>query len=280
MENALVIRDLTKKYSGFTLDRVNLELPTGCIMGLIGENGAGKSTTIKMILDLAEKDGGEITVLGETLTTESRALKEKVGVVMDECNFPECMKVEEIARMMQGCYGTWSTDRFERYREQFKLPRGKQVKDFSRGMKMKLSIAVALSHDSRLLILDEATSGLDPIVRDEILDIFLEYIQDENNSILISSHILSDLEKICDYIAFLHEGRIVFCEEKGALMEKFSVLKCAEKDLKAIDPRAVFGVRRNSFGVEALVLRSRVPAGFVCDPATIEDIMLYHVKRA
>lgn len=279
MENALEIRNLSKKYQGFELDHIDLKLPTGCIMGLIGENGAGKSTTIKLILDLVKKDGGDIRVLGEELTTESRQLKEKIGVVMDECNFPECMKAEEIGKMMKRCYRTWDQVKFERYCERFGLTKGKRIKEYSRGMKMKLTIAVALSHDSRLLILDEATSGLDPIVRDEILDIFLDYIQNENNSILISSHIISDLEKICDYIAFLHEGKLIFCEEKTSLLEKYSVLKCSKEEFETIDPRAVAGVRRNSFGVEALVLRERVPQQFVQDTATIEDIMLYHVKE-
>lgn len=278
MEDAIIIRDLTKRYPGFLLDGVNLEVPTGCIMGLIGENGAGKSTTIKMILDLVKKDKGEIQVLGETLTTESRSLKEQIGVVMDECNFPECMHLTQIGKMMKQCYRTWKPEKFEAYRKRFGLTENRRVKELSRGMKMKLSIAVALSHDSRLLILDEATSGLDPIVRDEILDIFLDYIQDERNSILISSHILSDLEKICDYIAFLHEGKLIFCEEKSALLEKYSILKCSEAEFTAIDPRAVSGVRRSSFGIEALVRRDRIPTGFVQDPATIEDIMLFYVK--
>lgn len=279
MENALEIRNVSKKYQGFELDHINLELPTGCIMGLIGENGAGKSTTIKLILDLVKKDSGDIRVLGERLTTENRGLKEKIGVVMDECNFPECMKAEEIGKMMKNCYRTWDQTRFETYCAKFGLSKGKSIKEYSRGMKMKLTIAVALSHDSRLLILDEATSGLDPIVRDEILDIFLDYIQNENNSILISSHIISDLEKICDYIAFLHEGKLIFCEEKSTLLEKYSVLKCSKEEFSAVDPRAVVGVRRNSFGVEALIWRDRVPEQFVQDAATIEDIMLYHVKE-
>ncbi|MDO4324138.1 MAG: ABC transporter ATP-binding protein [Lachnospiraceae bacterium] len=281
MSNALALetKNLTKTYPGFTLDHINLELPSGCIMGLIGENGAGKSTTIRLLLDLAKRDNGEIRVLGETLTTENRKLKEQIGVVMDECNFPECMKLKEIGRMMKLCYETWDQRRFEGLKRQFGLPEEKCVKDFSRGMKMKLSIAAALSHDSRLLILDEATSGLDPVVRDEILDIFLDFIQDEGHSIFISSHILSDLEKICDYITFLHEGRVVFSEEKSGLLEKYVIVKCSAQELSCLEPEAVIGVRRNSFGAEALVLRERVPGGYVQDPASIEDIMLYHVKH-
>lgn len=280
MEYALEIRGLTKHYTGFSLENVNLTLPAGCVMGLIGENGAGKSTMIKLILDLVKKDDGEIRVLGEALTTESRKLKEQIGVVMDECNFPACMKLAEIGNMMKQCYRTWDQKRFAQYQKKFELPTDRSVNEYSRGMKMKLSIAVALSHDSRLLILDEATSGLDPIVRDEILDIFLEFIQDESHSIFISSHILSDLEKICDYITFLHEGNVIFSEEKEVLLQKYAVVKCSAQEFEALDREAVVGVRRNSFGVEALVLRECIPSGCVHDPATIEDIMLYFVKKS
>lgn len=279
MSNALEIKNLTKSYPGFVLDHVNIELPTGCVMGLIGENGAGKSTTIKLLLGLARRDEGEVKVLGEAMTTENRKLKEHIGVVMDECNFPDCMRLKEIHKMMRQCYKTWDQGRFENLQKKFNLPSDKQVKDFSRGMKMKLSIAVALSHDSKLLILDEATSGLDPIVRDEILDIFLDFMQDESHSILISSHILSDLEKICDYITFLHKGKVVFSEEKEALQEKYVIVKCSEQDFSALDPKAIIGVRKNSFGVEALALRGRIPGSFLQEHASIEDIMLYHVKE-
>ena len=279
LENALEIKNLTKRYAGFTLDRVNLELPAGCIMGLIGENGAGKSTIIKLILDLVRRDEGEIRVLGEELTTENTELKEYIGVVMDECNFPEQMTRRNVGKMMAKCYRTWDQARFDALAEAFHLPQEKSVKDYSRGMKMKLSIAAALAHDSKILILDEATSGLDPIVRDEILDIFLEFIQDESHSVFISSHILSDLEKICDYIAFLHGGKVVFSEEKSRLLETYAVVKCSEQELSCLDPQAIVGSRKSSFGVSALVKRSAVPGSYVQDPATIEDIMLYHVKK-
>lgn len=278
MENALEIKNVTKKYPGFTLGSLNLELPSGCIMGLIGENGAGKSTTIKLILDLIRRDSGEIRVLGAPYTAGSLKLKEEIGVVMDECNFPECMNAREVNRMLKGCYRTWDAGKFAELCRRFGLAERKCIKDFSRGMKMKLSIAVALSHGSRLLILDEATSGLDPIVRDEILDLFLDFIQDESHSILISSHILSDLEKVCDYIAFLHEGHLVFCDEKSALLDKYVIAKGSASELSCLSPEAVVGIRAGSFGSEALVQRDSVPGSFVTDPATIEDIMLYHVK--
>lgn len=278
MENALEIKGLTKRYEGFTLDGVSLTVPSGCIMGFIGENGAGKSTTIKLIMDLIKKDEGSVRVLGKEPDTENKLLKEQIGVVMDECNFPEYMTTGNIGRTLNSCYRTWNQNSFDQYCRKFGLPDDKPVKEYSRGMKRKLSIAAALSHDSRLLILDEATSGLDPIVRDEILDIFLEFIQDESHSILISSHILSDLEKICDYITFIHKGKIIFSEEKYELLDTYVIVKCSEADLKCLDPQAVVGFRKNSFGVEALVRRDRVPGGFVRDPATIEDIMLFYVK--
>lgn len=278
MENALEIRGLTKRYQGFTLDGVSLTLPTGCIMGFIGENGAGKSTTIKLILDLIKKDGGSVCVLGEEPGAGKKQLREQVGVVMDECNFPEFMTAANLGRTMRSCYQTWDQSCFEDYCRRFKLPSDKKIKEFSRGMKTKLSIAAALSHGSRLLILDEATSGLDPIVRDEILDIFLDFIQDESHSIFISSHILSDLEKICDYITFIHKGKIIFSEEKSELLESYVVVKCSEADFGCLDPKAVVGYRKSSFGVEALVQKGHVPGSFVQDPATIEDIMLYYVK--
>ena len=279
MNNILELKHVTKRYPGFALEDLSLALPSGCVMGFIGENGAGKSTTIKLILDLLKKDEGEISIFGESTEEGFAQMKEQIGVVMDECNFPEAMTAANIEKMMAKCYRTWDSARYEQYLGRFELPHDKKIKDYSRGMKMKLMLAAALSHDSRLLLLDEATSGLDPIVRDEILDIFLDFIQDESHGIFVSSHILSDLEKICDYVAFLHKGKLVFCEEKSELLEKYAVVKCTKRELETLDDSAIVGVRENSFGVEALALRDRIPAGLVCDPASIEDIMLYHVKE-
>ena len=279
MKNILEIKNLSKKYQDFTLDNISFSLPCGCIMGLIGENGAGKSTTIKLILDLIRTDGGEITVLGQDLHRSGKQLKEKIGVVMDECCFPENLNLKDISKIMGATYQGWQKDLFSRYTQKFSLPLKKSVKEYSRGMKMKLSIAAALSHNPKLLILDEATSGLDPIVRDEILDVFLEFIQDEGNAILISSHIISDLEKACDYITFLHRGRLVFSEAKDELLEKYRILKCSNEEFESIDKNAVKGFRKNSFGVEALVLKDRLRTRAVLDRATMEDIMLYHIKE-
>lgn len=280
MESAFKITNLSKNYKDFKLDSVNIELPKGCIMGFIGENGSGKSTTIKLILDLIHRDSGNITVLGKDNKKELNLVKENIGVVMDECFFPENITARDINLIMKNIYKTWNEKKFSNLLNNFTLPEKKIIKEYSRGMKMKLSIAVALSHDSKLLILDEATSGLDPIIRDEILDVFLEFIQDEEHSIFVSSHIISDLEKICDYITFIHKGKIIFSESKDSLLENYGILKCSSDELKNIDKSAIKGSRKNSFGVEALVLKNRLKGKYIIDKASIEDIMLFYVKES
>ncbi|WP_313162933.1 ABC transporter ATP-binding protein [Sedimentibacter sp.] len=279
MEYALQLINVTKQYKDFKLDNINIKLPQGCIMGFVGENGAGKSTTIKLILDLINRDRGQITVLGKDNKIDFNSIKENIGVVMDESSFPDNLNSREINKFMKRIYKTWDEDKFFKLLKQFSIAEDKSIKDYSRGMKMKFSIAVSLSHDSKILIMDEATSGLDPIVREEILDIFLEFIQEESNSIFISSHIISDLEKICDYITFIHKGKIVFSEPKDELLEKYGILKCSEKELEKIDVSDVKGIRKNKFGVEALVFKNKVKGSYVIDKANIEDIMLFHVKE-
>ncbi|WP_343209316.1 ABC transporter ATP-binding protein [Anaerolentibacter hominis] len=279
-ELALSLQNVTKKYpSGFTLDHVSFDLPGGCIMGFIGENGAGKSTTIKLILDLINRDSGSITLLGRSNVNFPKKKKEEIGVVLDESCLPDTCSVKMVGSIMRSIYSSWNQNKYNELIRKFDLPEKKLIKDYSRGMKTKLSIAVALAHNPKLLILDEATSGLDPVVRDEILDIFLDFIQEEDHTILISSHILSDLEKICDYITFIHKGKVLFCKPKDELLEEYGVLKCSEKDLASIDPSIIKGVRKNQFGVEALVLRKELRGSHVVDRANIEDIMLYHVKE-
>lgn len=279
MEYALEIKGLTKSYGDFVLDAVDIRLPGGCIMGFIGENGAGKTTTIKLILDLIFKDEGSVSILGYEGDNTYKIVKENIGVVLDECNFPEVLNAKEINMIMKRIYKTWDENKFLGYLERFNLNVKKQVKEYSRGMKMKLAIAVALSHDSKILILDEATSGLDPLVREEILDVFLEFIQDESHSIFMSSHIISDLEKVCDYITLIHHGKLVFSAPKDDLIEKFVLLKCSESELADLPPNAIYGIKKNSFGVEALVERRVVSDQHVVDRANIEDIMIYHIKE-
>ena len=275
--NAIEIRNLKKSYSGFTLDIGALDIPKGCIMGLVGSNGAGKSTMIKAILDLIRPDDGEIKIDGES--NKNEASREDIGVVFDEIKFPQIFTVRDIRAVLKSVYKNWDDALYNKYITQFNLPEKKKIKDFSRGMKMKLSIAAALAHKPKLLILDEATSGIDPIVRDEILDIFLEFIQDDDHTILASSHIISDIEKAADYVTFINNGKIVFCEEKDRLMEKYRLVKCGNDELNTVDSSAIIGKRTNTFGAELLMLTENVPEGFVSAKAGIEDIMLMIIKN-
>ena len=208
--NALEIKNLTKEFPGFRLDNISLTLPSGCILGLVGENGAGKSTTIRLILDILHKDGGTVTILGKDNEDNISLTKEEVGVVFDETGIPDCFTTRDTGEVMSRIYRAWDARKYEELLRRFSLPSDKKFKDFSRGMKMKLGIAIAMSHGSRLLLLDEPTGGLDPVIRDDVLDLLLDFTRDEDHSILISSHIVSDLEKLCDYIAFLHKGKSVF----------------------------------------------------------------------
>ena len=275
--NALEIRSLQKHRKGFSLDGINLTLPAGCIMGLIGENGAGKTTTIKLLLDMIRKDGGTVRILGKDSAEIS---KEDIGVVLDEVGLPTCLTACQVDKIMSKAYTQWSSDEFFAYLKRLNVPENKAFSALSRGMKMKLGIACALSHKAKLLILDEATSGLDPAVRDEVIDILLDFTRDEEHSVLISSHIVSDLEKICDYIAFLHKGRLMLCEEKDRLYEQYGIIRCDEKTLSAIEPSAVIGKRVSAFGVEAIVRRDTVPEGVSIAPVGIEELFVFMVKEA
>jgi len=278
--NALEIRNLTKSYPGFTLNNINLRLPSGCIMGLIGENGAGKSTTIKLILDMIHKDSGSITILGRDNEDNLTLTKEDIGVVMDEVGIPECLTVKQVGNVMKHTFRNWDDGEYARLVRKFALPENKQFKEFSRGMKMKLGIAIAMSHNSKLLILDEATSGLDPVVRDEVVEMFSDFTRDENHSILISSHIVSDLEKLCDYIAFLHKGKLLLCEEKDQLLAEYGLLHCTADELQGIPSDAVRYKKETAYGVEAMVLRNAVPSGIHISPISIEELFIFMVKEA
>lgn len=280
-ENALTIRNLTKRYGNFTLENLNLTLSSGCILGLIGENGAGKSTMIKAILGAIHPDEGQIEVLGcDNAAPEFIQKKEEIGVVMDEACFPSMLNAQQVNQVMKNIYANWEEELFFSYIKKFQLPLKKPFKDFSRGMKMKLSIAAALSHGAKLLILDEATSGLDPVVRDEILEVFNDFTREEDHSILISSHIISDLEKICDYIAFIHRGKLLFCEEKDRLLEEYGLLKISAAEFEAIDENAVIASRNTGYGIEAVVKKDCVPEAFVLEKISIENIMLAMAKEA
>lgn len=278
--NSIEIKNLTKTYNNFKLNNISLTLPSGSIMGLVGENGAGKSTTIKLIMNAIKADSGTISVLGKSnLTSGFTEVKQDIGVVLDEAYFPEVLNAKNIGIIMKGSYKNWSDSIYNKYLEKFSLPLDKIFKEYSRGMKMKLAISVALSHNPKLLILDEATSGLDPIVRDEILDVFNDFTRDESHSILISSHIISDLEKICDYIAFVHKGELVLCEEKDVLLEKYGILKLSEQELLDIPKNSIVRKEKKSFGYEVLAYRDRVNSNFKFEHTVLEDIVLFMAKE-
>ena len=278
--NALEIKNLTKSYPGFTLDNLNLTLPSGCIMGLIGENGAGKSTTIKLILDMIHKDSGSITILGKDNTDGIELTKEDIGVVMDEVGIPECLTVKQVGKVMKNTFRNWDDAEYTRLIQKLALPDKKQFKEFSRGMKMKLGIAIALSHNAKLLILDEATSGLDPVVRDEVVEMLSDFTRDEAHSILISSHIVSDLEKLCDYIAFIHKGKLLLCEEKDQLLAEYGLIHCTSEELQNLPAEAIKYKKENPYGIEAMVRRGAVPAGVNVSPISIEELFVFMVKEA
>lgn len=280
MTNAIELSHIQKTFPQFALRDVNLAVPTGTICGLVGENGAGKSTLIRILMGALRPDSGRATVLGaDTAAPDFPAVREDIGVVLDEGCFPETLTAPQVGRIMAATYRRWEQDTFDAYCKRFGLPEKTAFKDYSRGMKMKLTIAAALSHQARLLVLDEATAGLDPIVRDEILDIFYEFTRDETHSVLISSHILSDLEKICDYIAFLHEGQLLFCEEKDALLETYGIFNDTAEQAEALMPEAIVSMETTPYGgVRALVRRELAPVGFQLEQPTIEEIILALVK--
>lgn len=278
--NVIEIQGLTKRYKGFALEDLNLTLPGGCVLGLVGENGAGKSTTIRLIMDALERDGGTVRVLGmDNKSPEFFKIREDVGVVLDETCLPEFITATQFGRILADTFRNWDQEAYDGWLERFKLPAGKKFKEYSRGMTMKLGIAAALSHHPKLLLLDEATSGLDPMVREELLEVFADFAAQDGHAVLLSSHIVSDLEKICDYIAFLHRGRLVLCEEKDLLLDRFGLLKCGRDQLDRVPTSAIHGRRMGAYGVEALVERDRVPRDLLVERASLEDIILYLVKE-
>ena len=278
--NALELKKVSKSFSGFYLDNISLTLPSGCIMGLIGENGAGKSTTIKLILDMLHKDGGTITILGKDNEKDISLTKEDVGVVMDDIGMPECLTAKQIGNVMKHTFRNWNEAEYTQLLQKLSLPDNKPFKDFSRGMKMKLGIAVAMSHGAKLLLLDEPTGGLDPVVRDEVVDMFYDFTRDENHSILISSHIVSDLEKLCDYVAFLHKGKLLLCEEKDKLISEYGIIHCTVEQLSELNNEVIRYRKETPYGAEAIVLRNDAPDGFKLSPISIEELFVFMVKEA
>lgn len=281
-ENILEVKGLTKDYGDFVLDKLTFTVPKGVIMGLIGENGAGKSTTINCILNEISKTDGNIEIFGKDYLSEEIEIKDKIGVVFDENHFPDIFTPNEIGTYMSGIYSKWERNTYVNYLSKFELPADKRVKDFSKGMKVKLAFAVALSHKAELLILDEATSGLDPIIRDDILDILIDFVQDENHSVLVSSHIISDLEKVADYITFIHKGKLVFTHSKDELVDNYSVMSCGAMVFDNLDKSEIIAYRKEDYQYKVLVkdrhiAEKKYPKAIVV-PAAIEEIMLFYVK--
>ena len=282
MEYAVHIEGLSKFYKDFSLKNVDLALPQGSIMGLIGENGAGKSTVIKSMLDIVKRDSGTVRILGRDMDADAKSIKEQIGVVLGESHFHEFMNAMQISNMLGAIYKSWDQELYLDSLRRFSLPEKKKLKEYSKGMMMKLSIVAALSHHPRLLILDEATSGLDPVVRDEILDILFEFIEDGERSILISSHITSDLDKVADYITLIHQGQILFTQEKDSLMEDMGLVKCSREELDRLQGLDIVGMRRSAYQTECLI-RNRLAVQeryheLVIDRANIEEIMLFYIR--
>lgn len=279
-ENSILVQDLCKQFDGFSLDHVSFQVPKGRIVGFIGENGAGKSTTINLILDELKKDNGQIRIFGMEHTIPS--VREDIGVVFDECNFHDVFTVSDIEKILSGIYKSWDGSLYRQYLEKFKIPERKQIGSFSKGMKMKLSIICAMAHRPKLLILDEATTGLDPVVRDEMLDLFLEFIQDEECSIFFSSHITSDIQRIADYVILIHQGRIIFEEQKDDLVYHFGIVRCGRERFASISPEDYIVHRTTNVSEECLVRDKeavkRKYKDIVVDNATLEDIMLFYIK--
>ena len=283
-ENAIEIKGLTKRYDGFTLDNVSFDVPKGSIMGFIGQNGAGKTTTINALLNIVKKDEGEIKLLGLDSVKDEFEVKSQIAAVFDELPFDDRLNANDINKILREVFEQWSSETFFGYLDRFALPRKKKFGKFSKGMKMKLQIASALSHNAKLLIMDEATTGLDPVVRNEILDIFLEYLQNEEHTILMSSHITSDLDKVADSVTFIDRGKLLISGYKDDILDSHGVLKCTKSDYKEIDPEDIISARLSDFGAEVMVADraecSRKYSGAVIDPATLEEIMIYYVNRS
>ena len=280
--NVIELKNVVKDYGDFKLDNVSFAVPEGSVCGFIGQNGAGKTTTINLILDVIKRDAGEISLFGKSVDKDSAPLREDIGVVFDEMGFHEFMTAKDINIMMKNIYKNWDSEEFFAYLKKFSLPAKKKCGTFSRGMRMKLQIAVALSHHAKLLVMDEPTSGLDPIVRNEMIGIFREFVLEEDHTILLSSHITGDLEKIADEVVFIDGGRIVLAGNKDEILEKHGILKCKKDDVEKVSKSLVVSMETSSFGAEVMVNDRQAAAKLypemVLEPAQLEQIMIYYVN--
>lgn len=284
MDYILKLDNVTKSYakSDFVLDSVSFALPHGSIMGFVGENGAGKTTTIGCILNTLFKDSGSIKLFGKEMIDTDVKLREDIGVVYDGNNFPDYLTAHQLADIMRGIYKNWDDTLFQTYLSTFRLGTKQKIKTYSKGMTMKLAIAAALSHHPKLLILDEATSGLDPIMRDEMLDVFLDFVGQDDHSILLSSHITSDLEKVADYITFIHNGKIILTATKDDLVYQYAIMRCKESQFSEIDKSDIIAFRKRDYQIDVLVANEkeakRKYKNVVIDHTTVDEIMLLLVK--
>lgn len=284
MNNILTLNHVSKKYGGsdFSLKDISFSLPEGSILGFIGENGAGKSTTINCILNVIKRDSGKIEIFGKEMEADDTEIREEIGVVYDSNNFPQYLTAEQLGTIFAKIYKRWNSDCYRQYLQRFQLPERQKIKTYSRGMSMKLAIAAALSHNPKLLFLDEATSGLDPIMRDEILDVLLEFVKQESHSILLSSHITSDLEKIADYIVFIHKGEIILNKTKDELIYQYGVIRCSESDFLNISSQDILAYRKKDYQIDVLVSdRKRMEKKYknlTIDSASLDEIMLLLAK--
>lgn len=283
MKNAIEIKDLTKKYDNkFELGPINIDIPSGCIIGLIGENGAGKTTLIKSLLSIIKPNKGTINIFEKDTNKYEASIKEDIGVVLDDMFFPEILNAKDLNIIMKDLYKNWNPDLYNKYLEDFKLPNDKKIKEMSKGMRKKLEIAVALSHKPKLLILDEPTSGLDPVVRSEVLDIFLKFIEDEEHTILLSTHITSDLEHIADEIIFIDKGKLLLQENRDELLDNYGILKCNIEDFSKIDKHDIIRYKKQKYNYEILISNknklSKKYKDYVIDKITLEDLMVLMIK--
>ena len=278
----LEIKNLCKKYSNFNLTDINLSIPKGMIVGLVGKNGAGKSTIIKSIFDIVKRDSGEVNFYGQVLDANSKYLKNDIGVVFDTLSFNEMFTIKMIEKVLRDLYKNFDSELFHSYLDKYELPRDKKFKTFSRGMGMKLSIAIALSHGAKLLVLDEATAGLDPVIREEILDTFLDFVANGENSILVSSHISSDLERIADRIAFIDKGEIILTSDKDSLLYEYGIARVKEEDFNKFDKQDYIAWRKRGLQFEVLVKNKKQMLNnypnIVIDTAKIDEILPILIK--
>ena len=282
MENILEIKKLCKKYDNFELKNVTFNVPNGMIMGFIGENGAGKTTTIKAILDIIKNYTGDIKIFGLNNREHDKEIKEDIGVVLDDMFFPEILTPNDINNSMKSIYKNWDSKMFYDYLKEFSLLPNKQIKTFSKGMRKKLEIVTAISHHPKLLILDEPTSGLDPVARTEIIDIFQKFIENDNCSILLSSHITTDLEHIADYITFISNGKIILSKTTNELLDNYGVVKCTEKEFKKIDKKDYITYKKTKYSYDILVenkndFKEKYNVKII-DKITLDDLMILMIK--